>query len=91
MGECPGNEFSIERIDNDAGYFPDNCRWATAEDQARNTRRNVVLEFNGKALCVAEWVEITGIKSTTIRERLRRGWTIEEALTTPVLRRKKHD
>jgi len=91
MGECPGDDFSIERIDNNAGYVPNNCRWATAKGQARNTRRNRILELDGKSLCLAEWVEITGIKRTTITQRLDAcGWTVEEALTTPVLRRQKH-
>ena len=90
VGECPGDEFSIERIDNNIGYEPDNCCWATAKDQARNTRRNRILEFDGKALCLQEWAEITGLKRTTITQRIAYGWTVEEALTIPVLRRKKH-
>jgi hypothetical protein len=89
MGEVPSSGYSIERIDNEKDYTPENCRWATPKEQARNTRRNRLLTHNGKTLCLAEWAEITGIGSTTIRRRLDYyGWSVEEALTTPVLRRK---
>jgi hypothetical protein len=90
MGECPSDSHTIDRIDNNKGYSPENCRWATMKEQTRNTRRNRILEFDGKSLCLQEWAEITGLKRTTIAERINRGWTVEEALTTPILRRKFH-
>ena len=68
---------SLERIDNDKGYYPENCKWIPMAKQARNTRRNKV--YKGKSM--AEWAEITGIKYSTLRSRLNiYGWSWEKAL-----------
>ena len=78
----------IERIDNENGYSPDNCRWATDKEQARNKRNNRVIEFRGERHCLSEWAEITGLPSHTIKSRLNLGWTAEDALTVPQGERK---
>jgi hypothetical protein len=65
---------SIERIDNNKGYFPDNCRWATKQEQQRNNRRNRLLTIDGKTKCLSEWLEITGIAFKTAQKRLALGW-----------------
>lgn len=83
MGECPSEKFTIDRIDNNLGYSPGNCRWATKLEQARNQSSNHLLTFNGKTLCITEWAEETGINNRTLRTRLRKGWSIEQTLTTP--------
>lgn len=89
MGERPSMKHSIDRYPNkDGNYEPGNCRWATASEQNRNTRNNHILAFNGRQLCIAEWAEVVGIERHTIRERLLRGWTVEQALTTPLVRGK---
>lgn len=75
---------SIDRIDNNAGYFPENCRWTTSPENSRNTRQNVIFEFNGQSNCIAAWADKFSIKYSTLLERLRRGWSIERALTEPV-------
>jgi len=79
MGE-PSKGMSLDRIDNDGNYEPDNCRWASTSEQQRNTRRNHFLEFKGERKTVAEWANIVGLTGATIYKRLKRGWTIEDAL-----------
>lgn len=80
---------TIERIDNDGPYSPENCRWATKAEQARNTRRsrNRTVTLHGVTQLVSQWAEQTGLKRNTIEARLNRGWSEEEALTIPPLRR----
>lgn len=77
---------TLERIDNDGDYCPENCRWATRKEQARNTRQNRYITFNDKTKTIAEWAEYLGISSTSLRQRLHRGWPIERALTVPVIK-----
>lgn len=89
MGPRPSNRHSIDRINNDGPYSPENCHWATDFEQNSNTRKNTILEHNGRKLHLCEWSRQLGIKSQTICERLRRGWTIGQALSTPVLRVKR--
>lgn len=71
---------SLDRIDNDKGYSPDNCRWVTAKEQGRNRRSNVFLEYNGERHCLAEWAEKLGIDPRTIGYRYRAGWSVQEIL-----------
>lgn len=75
---------SIDRINNDLGYSPDNCRWSTMKEQQRNKRNNRLLTFCGETKTVSEWAENTEINKTTIKERLNAGWPVDIALTKPV-------
>lgn len=84
MGPRPSSMHSIERRNNSGHYSKENCRWATRREQMRNTRRNVLVTFDGRTQCVAAWAEETGIPSDTLRARLRLGWSAERALKEPV-------
>lgn len=74
------DNLSIDRIDNDRGYSPDNCRWGDARAQGNNRKTNHLVTAAGQMHTVSEWARLTGIKKTTIKERLRRGWSAARAV-----------
>lgn len=80
---------TIDRIEVNGNYNPENCRWATIREQQNNKRSNRLVQFNGASHTISEWSEIVGIKKTTIKERLNAGWSIEKVLTEPVRQRTK--
>lgn len=89
MGRRPAG-LTLDRINNNGNYEPMNCRWATRQEQSRNTASNRLLAFRGQLKCLAEWAEITAIRQKLISNRLADGWTVEAALTTPVDFSKSH-
>jgi hypothetical protein len=86
VGPRPSDKHSLDRINNAKGYEPGNVRWATMSAQCRNKRNNRTLTFQGKTQCMTAWEEELGLPRSTIKHRLKNGWSVEEALSTPRLR-----
>lgn len=85
MGCRPTNKHTLERIDNNSGYSPENCRWATYKEQQNNKRNNVILIHGGESMTITQWGEKLGIGDGIIWKRLKRGWPVKKALFTPSL------
>lgn len=83
MGPRPARSWSIDRIDTDGDYTPENCRWATRRTQSRNLRKNRLVYVNGERMTLAEAAEAAPVPYNTILYRLKRGWGIEDALSRP--------
>jgi hypothetical protein len=72
---------SFDRIDNNKGYSPDNCKWSTAKEQANNRRSNRVFTINGITKTMAQWIDFVGLKSSTVCQRFYvYNWPITKAL-----------
>lgn len=83
MGKRP-NGATLDRIDNEGPYSPENCRWATGREQQRNRRQNRRITIDGETLTLIEWCERTGIGYSTARERIGRGWSPKRTFTEPI-------
>jgi hypothetical protein len=75
------DDLSIDRIDSDLGYSPDNCRWVNISTQANNKRNNLLITAFGETKTAAEWGRVLGIRASTIRLRLHQGLSPENALS----------
>jgi hypothetical protein len=89
MGEAPSKALSIDRIDNDKDYEPSNCKWSTRLEQQSNLRSNIYFAHDGLKLHLSEWARRLSISIKTVGTRRARGWSIEEALFTPVAHKKR--
>lgn len=80
MGEPPVG-LTLERKDNNKGYSKQNCEWATRRHQSYNSSRNVYIEHKGKTMMLKQWQQTMGVQAGTYYARLKRGWSIKEALS----------
>jgi hypothetical protein len=85
MGIRPSPKHTIDRLNNDLGYGPENCAWRLQAEQAANKRNNRKITFGDETLHLSEWARRYDIHYRVLGRRLDRGWSIEESLTTPTM------
>jgi hypothetical protein len=83
IGPKSGTGLSLERIDNNLGYSKTNCIWASKTEQANNRESCIFLTFEGRTLTMMQWANEKGMSKNTIAERMKRGWSIEKAISHP--------
>lgn len=83
MGQRPTGK-TLNRVDNDGDYSPDNCEWATYTEQNQNRSDNSNITYNGETACITEWARRKGMRRETLRKRIDSGWPIEDAINLPV-------
>lgn len=77
------DDLTLDRIDNEKDYCPQNCRWSTLKEQSNHRTNNVFYTYKGKTKTSKQWCNEYAISQTTLNDRLKRGWTLEQALTIP--------
>lgn len=83
------NSLTLDRIDADGNYEPNNCRWITMFEQQSNKRNNIKLSYNGETHTVKEWSRMLNVSYKALIQRVHMGWSVERTLTTPVRIRKR--
>lgn len=82
--DAPKGQCTLDRIDVNGDYCPENCRWVDMKTQSNNTRHNVNLVYKGETLTLMELAEKCGVPMNTLRMRLLRGWTVKDAAELPL-------
>lgn len=77
-------KLSIDRINNDKGYSPENCKWSTNVEQSRNRKSNVLITINGDTRLATDWSKELNINQSAIKKRMMRGWDAVSAVTMPL-------
>lgn len=90
MGRRPGKSYSLDRIDNNKGYSPDNCKWSTPHEQMTNRTITRFVSMNGEKVPLATLAKQHNIPANTLRFRILKGWDIDEALNKPVRYKSPH-
>lgn len=80
IGNGYHDDLTIERIDNNKGYSPDNCKWATQKEQNNNKRTNIIINFDGQSKNITQWANELSIKRQTLAWRINKGWPTKKAL-----------
>jgi hypothetical protein len=83
LGEPPTTQHTLERVDNELGYNPENCKWATRKEQANNTRQIILIEIGGEIKCFHDWCKDYNVHPAAVYYRVKKGITIEQALSNP--------
>lgn len=86
MGKRPTDKHSIDRINVNGDYTPENCRWATIDIQVSNKRNNILITYKEKTATVAEWSRITGIHRVILESRFHKGWEHSKIIETPTIK-----
>lgn len=84
IGERPNNKYSLDRINNFGNYTKNNIRWVDQSTQMNNTRYNHVINWKDQTMNIEQWARYLGMKENTLVYRIKRGWSIDRAFTTPV-------
>jgi len=87
IGPHPGPGYSLDRIDTNQGYAPENCRWATRTTQLNNRRCTKTLTYAGRCLTYAQWARDLGIDEQTVRWRIKQGWPLPRVLAPSPIQR----
>lgn len=85
MGPRQSTKHSLDRIDTNQNYYPENCKWSTHKEQVNNQRRNKILDHNGKKQTLSMWCSELNLPYHTVKARInRQGWSIERSLNEPI-------
>ena len=86
LGPKPGSDYTLDRVDNNKGYIRGNLRWASPKTQTRNRRNTLLVDYQGETCLLLDVAAIVGLSYNTVTSRIRRGWSVEKAITTAAKR-----